>query len=102
MKMKLSSSLAVSFLLIYTSTFALEKKPDLILLDVQMPLMDGVQVLAFLGQHESTRSIPIIIVTTIGRERDKELLTGGGARTVISKPIDALELVRTVRRLVGA
>ncbi|MBI5496042.1 MAG: response regulator [Deltaproteobacteria bacterium] len=80
---------------------AMEEKPDLILLDVQMPYMDGVQVLAFLQQHDSTRSIPIVFVTTLGREKDKELLGRGGARALISKPINALELVKTVRHILG-
>ena len=80
---------------------ALEHRPDLILLDVQMPVMDGVQVLTFLKQQEITRHIPIVIVTTIGREKDRQLLTAGGARQLISKPINAMELVRAVRSLLG-
>ncbi len=78
---------------------ALEELPDLILLDVQMPVMDGVQVLQFLKKDPRTATIPVIMVTTIGRDHDKRLLTGGGATAVLHKPINGVELNRLVREL---
>ncbi len=81
---------------------AIEHLPDLLLLDVQMPIMDGVQVLGTLKKNETTKNIPIVIVTTIGKDTDKRLLEGGGANEVLSKPIDRAKLLATVRRLIGS
>jgi CheY-like chemotaxis protein len=80
---------------------ALEHVPDLILLDVQMPIMDGVQVLQFLRKDERTRHIPVIMITTIGRDLDKRLLTAGGASAVLHKPINGIALNRVVREMLA-
>ncbi len=80
---------------------AFEQKPDLILLDVQMPVMDGVSVLATLKSSAETRHIPIIVITTIGREKDREILLKGGADEFVSKPIDGRDLVAKVQHLIG-
>ena len=80
---------------------AVEDKPDLILLDIQMPVMDGVQVLATLKKQDETRDIPVIVVTTIGREKDRDILLRGGANAFISKPIDGPDLLRQIEELLG-
>jgi len=76
---------------------ALSELPDLILLDVQMPVMDGVQVLTFLRKDERTKNTPIIMITTLGRDEDKRMLATGGATAVLHKPINGIELNRVVR-----
>ena len=78
---------------------ALEARPDLILLDVQMPVMDGMQGLAFLKKDERTSHIPIVVITTIGRSKDEEIIKKGGADAFLTKPLQAGVLVDTVRRL---
>src|SRR5215813_12011029 len=70
-----------------TVKLASEHLPNLILLDVQMPVMDGVQTLQFLRKDPRTAEIPIIMVTTIGRDHDKHLLVTGGETAVLHKPI---------------
>lgn len=80
---------------------AIQETPDLILLDIQMPVMDGVQVLAALQRDERTKAIPVIVITTIGRARDREILLQGGASDFVSKPIDGPTLVGKVRDLIG-
>jgi CheY-like chemotaxis protein len=81
---------------------AFSQKPDLILLDVQMPIMDGVSVLATLKASPDTKHIPIIVITTIGRDIDRDILLRGGADDFVSKPIDGRDLVAKVHRLIGA
>jgi CheY-like chemotaxis protein len=81
---------------------AVDEQPDLILLDVQMPIMDGVQTLAALKREPRTHAIPVVIVTTIAREKDRDILIKGGASDVLSKPIDALALVRKIKALIGS
>jgi two-component system cell cycle response regulator len=77
---------------------AVEHIPDLILLDVQMPVMDGGQVLHFLRNEPKTKHIPIIMITTLGEQKDnKRILSSGGATAVLHKPINGIELNRLVR-----
>lgn len=78
---------------------AVDESPDLILLDVQMPVMDGVQVLGFLKKNPQTRDIPVCVVTTIGRAHDEDLLRRGGADAFLTKPVKPGVLIQTVRRL---
>jgi CheY-like chemotaxis protein len=78
---------------------AFSEKPDLILLDVQMPVMDGPSALAALKSTPETKHIPVIVITTIGREKDREILLKGGADDFISKPINGQQLVAKVQKL---
>jgi len=75
---------------------AIAERPDLMLLDIQMPIVDGVQVLSTLKKNPETKDIKIIVVTTIGRQPDRELLLQGGAQDVIPKPVDGADLIRRV------
>lgn len=77
------------------------EKPDLVLLDIQMPVMDGASVLATLKNNPATRSIPVIVITTIGREKDRDILLRGGADEFIAKPINGAELLTKVMRLLA-
>lgn len=74
--------------------------PDLILMDVVMPRMDGVQALRALRSHAATRDIPVIMVTTKGEGPDVEEAFTSGCNDYVTKPIDALELIAKVRSLV--
>lgn len=78
---------------------ATEEHPDLILLDIQMPLMDGVQALAMLKREPTTKDIPIVVITTISREKDIEILQTGGAAVVLSKPIQGPRLIEVIAPL---
>src|SRR5690606_13236040 len=80
---------------------AVEGQPDLILLDVQMPVLDGVQALQVLKKDPRTKDIPVVVVTTIGRPQDEELIKKGGADAFLTKPGNGQELVKTVRELLG-
>ena len=80
---------------------ALSEAPDLILLDVQMPVMTGRQALAILKANPKTRDIPVVIVTTTANVHESEQLVEAGAATVLSKPLDSAQLLVTVRGLLG-
>jgi CheY-like chemotaxis protein len=95
------------FELIYASDgaqavkLAHQHRPDLILLDMQMPVMDGVQALATLKRTEATKDIPIVAVTTLSRDEDRRILKAGGIAAVLSKPIQGVKLLEIVRSLLG-
>ncbi|MFA6957047.1 MAG: response regulator [Thermoanaerobaculia bacterium] len=76
---------------------ATSRFPDLVLLDVVMPGMSGVEVCAELRSLESTRATPIIMVTTRGDRRCVEQAAGAGCSDYITKPIDGIELLNKVR-----
>jgi CheY-like chemotaxis protein len=80
---------------------ALALKPDLILMDVIMPEMDGFEALKVLRRNIETRSIPILIVTTKGEEQSMETGYVVGCSDYITKPIDSLELLTKIQNFLG-
>ena len=72
-------------------------KPDLVLLDIMLPGMDGVEVCRNLKEGDSTRRIPIIMVTAKGEEIDIVLGLGVGADDYIPKPFEPRELLARIR-----
>ncbi|MGB3207042.1 MAG: two-component system response regulator [Crinalium sp.] len=83
---------------------ALEKviaaKPDLILLDVMMPGMDGYEVCRRLKQDDHTRLIPVIFITALNDRRSRIMGIEAGGDDFLSKPFDRLELSARVKSLV--
>lgn len=75
--------------------------PDLILLDVMMPGMDGPETLARLRQNPVTAEIPVVFITARSQSEDIERFMGLGATGVISKPFDPMTLAEQARRLLG-
>jgi len=78
---------------------ALRQRPDLILLDVMMPAMDGPQTLAALRTHPSTATIPVVFLTAKVMRSEIDLLTRLGATGVLSKPFDPMTLAAEVLSL---
>jgi twitching motility two-component system response regulator PilH len=76
---------------------AVEQHPDVILMDVVMPGMNGFQATRQLSKHPSTRSIPVVMVTTKDQETDKIWGLRQGAVEYLMKPIQADEIVAAVR-----
>ena len=75
--------------------------PDLVLLDVQMPVMDGNKALSILKSSERTCHIPVVMLTAEAGPRDREVMTGLGAHAVLSKPISGQALLEAVRDAIG-
>ncbi len=78
------------------------ERPDLILLDVIMPKMDGFAVCRALRAEEATRSTPIIMVTTRGEEENVERGFEAGCNDYVTKPINGMELLSKVDNHLGA
>jgi two-component system, chemotaxis family, chemotaxis protein CheY len=75
------------------------EKIDLILTDINMPVMDGLKLVALVRQNDQLRDIPIIIITTEGAEEDRERGLALGANAYISKPIQSSHLIKTIGEL---
>jgi CheY-like chemotaxis protein len=80
-------------------TSALIHPPDLILLDIMMPGMDGYQVCRLLRENESTNAIPVIVLTSLNEKVDKLQAFNCGADDFLSKPVDRAELLARVSSL---
>ncbi len=76
-------------------------KPDLILLDVMMPVMDGYEVLRRLKEDENLKSIPVIMLTARAQEKDVVKGIDMGAEDYITKPFHPAELLARVKRILG-
>ena len=76
-----------------------EINPDLILLDVMMPEIDGFEVCSLIKQDEKTRAIPVIIVTALNEKEHRIKALKAGADDFLSKPVDRTELMIRVKSL---
>ena len=79
---------------------ARHEKPDLILLDLMLPKLGGMQVCRLLKFDEKYRNIPILIVTARGQITDKEMMTKMGANDYIIKPFKTEELIRKIEGII--
>jgi CheY-like chemotaxis protein len=76
-------------------------KPDLILLDVMMPEMDGVTTFQALANRDDTREIPVIFMTARVQSQERERYVGLGAAGVIAKPFDPMRLPDDIRGILA-
>lgn len=77
------------------------EQPDLILMDVVMPVMNGFEACARIRQNASTRAIPIIMVTTRAEADNIEKGYASGCNDYVTKPINSVELLAKVRSFLG-
>lgn len=75
--------------------------PDVILLDVMMPEIDGPSTLALLREAESTRAIPVIFMTAKMQAADRKRLSSLGAQGIISKPFDPMGLAGEIDEILS-
>jgi len=80
---------------------ARERRPDLILMDIQLPEVSGLEVTRWLKDDEQLRDIPVIAVTAFAMKGDEERIRQGGCEAYISKPISIGTFLETVRRYLG-
>ncbi len=80
---------------------ATTEKPTLLLLDLVMPRMDGLQALQELRSRAATRELPVIVVTTRGEPGSLDAALQAGCSDYVTKPVDSRELLAKVRRFIG-
>jgi two-component system chemotaxis response regulator CheY len=73
----------------------------LVVLDLNMPDMHGIDVLRFVRRHEQYRTLPVIVLTTRGDDASREAAVGAGATTYMTKPFVPQEIAATVRTLLN-
>lgn len=75
-----------------------EARPDLITCDIDMPGMDGFELLKAIKSQPATAQIPVIMLTGIGQRKDAERATELGASDYITKPFSSTNLIETIER----
>lgn len=80
---------------------ARSEKPDLILMDIQLPEVSGLEVTRWLKADEELKKIPVIAITAFAMKGDEERIREGGCEAYLSKPISVVKFVETVRNFLG-
>ena len=80
---------------------ARKHRPDLILMDIQLPEVSGLEVTKWLKEDDSLRDIPVVAVTAFAMKGDEERIRQGGCEAYISKPISVPMFLGTVRQFIG-
>lgn len=78
------------------------ERVDVLLTDINMPIMDGLKLIGILRAQEATRALPIVIITTEGAEEDRRRALALGANAHVAKPVEPSRLVRTVAEVLAA
>jgi two-component system cell cycle response regulator DivK len=80
---------------------ARRERPALILMDIQLPEVSGLEVTKWLKDDDELREIPVVAVTAFAMKGDEQRIRDGGCEAYISKPISVATFIDTVRRFVG-
>jgi two-component system, cell cycle response regulator DivK len=76
-------------------------RPDLILMDIQLPEVSGLEVTKWIKEDDDLRSIPVIAVTAFAMKGDEEKILQGGCEAYIAKPISVTNFLKTVERFLA-
>ncbi len=76
-------------------------RPDLILMDIQLPEISGLEVTKWLKEDDELAHIPVVAVTAFAMKGDEERIREGGCEAYISKPISVMHFLDTVRKYLG-
>ncbi len=77
------------------------EKFDLILTDINMPIMDGLKLVSMVRNDPNYKTTPIIVITTEGATEDRERALALGANEYITKPIQTMKILETVKKLMS-
>jgi two-component system cell cycle response regulator DivK len=80
---------------------ARQHRPDLIVMDIQLPEVSGLEVTKWLKDDEELRDIPVVAVTAFAMKGDEERIREGGCEAYISKPISVTGFIETIRQFIG-
>lgn len=77
-------------------SLARSHQPDLILMDIQLPEISGLEVTRMLKEDENLRDIPVVAITAFAMKGDEEKILQGGCEAYLSKPISVAKFLETV------
>lgn len=77
---------------------ARRERPDLILMDIQLPEISGLEITKWIKEDDNLRHIPVIAVTAFAMKGDEEKIRDGGCEAYIAKPISVSQFLETVKK----
>ena len=77
-------------------------RPDLVLMDIQLPQVSGLEVTRWIKDDPDLRAIPVVAVTAFAMKGDEERIREGGCEAYLSKPISVGKFLETVRQFLGS
>lgn len=77
------------------------EKPDLILMDIQLPEISGLEITAWLKKDELLKDIPVVALTAFAMKGDEEKIIAGGCQGYLSKPISIVTFLATVKKFLN-
>jgi two-component system cell cycle response regulator DivK len=80
---------------------AREYHPDLILMDIQLPEVSGLEVTKWIKEDDELKTIPVIAITAFAMKGDEERIRQGGCEAYLSKPISVNKFIETVKQYIG-
>ena len=80
---------------------ARSQRPDLILMDIQLPEVSGLEVTKWLKEDAELKAIPVVAVTAFAMKGDEERIREGGCEAYLSKPISIGKFIETIRHFLG-
>jgi two-component system cell cycle response regulator DivK len=80
---------------------ARKHSPDLILMDIQLPEVSGLEVTRWIKSDEALKGIPVIAVTAFAMKGDEEKIRSGGCEAYIAKPISVTNFLETIQKVLG-
>jgi len=82
-------------------SLARSHRPNLILMDIQLPEVSGLQVTQWLKDDPTLADIPVVAITAFAMKGDEEKILQGGCEAYLSKPISVVKFLETVRKFIG-
>ena len=82
-------------------SLARKHKPDLSLMDIQLPEVSGLEVTKWIKEDDNLKAIPVIAVTAFAMKGDEEKMRDGGCEAYIAKPISVNKFIETVQKFLG-
>jgi two-component system cell cycle response regulator DivK len=82
-------------------SIARKHHPDLIVMDIQLPEVSGLEVTRWIKDDENLHDIPVVAVTAFAMKGDEERIRAGGCEAYIAKPISVQSFINTIRQFIG-
>ena len=82
-------------------SLARQHRPNLILMDIQLPEVSGLEVTRWIKQDDDLRAIPVVAITAFAMKGDEEKIREGGCEGYIAKPISVLSFLQTIERFMS-
>ena len=80
---------------------AREERPDLIVMDIQLPQVSGLEVTKWIKADDNLKHIPVVAVTAFAMKGDEEKIREGGCEAYVAKPISVKDFLSTIERFLG-